>query len=131
MKKLTALILFIVVFSVFIPSSFAAKKFVPKVATAYINAVQVKTKNVVRVNFSNLRSVKNISYMLTYTGSGVGQGVSGTLAPGKKVSLSRDLFLGTCSKNVCVKHTNAKNIKLKVTINYVNNTSSTKTYNIR
>jgi len=131
MRKIAVLIFSILAISFFAPSAFAAKKFVPKVAVVSVSAVRIPTKNSVRAYFSNLRSVKTISYMLTYNSNGVGQGVSGSINPGKKLSVSRDLFLGTCSKNVCVRHNNPKNIKLQVTVTYVNNTSTSKTYNVK
>lgn len=128
MKKFAALLFTFLALTIFVPSTFAAK---PKVATVIVSAVRIPVKNIVRVNFSNLRSTKSISYTLMYTGNGIGQGVTGSLNPGKKLSVSRDLFLGTCSKNVCIKHANVKNIKLQVTIYYVNGTSTSKTYNVK
>lgn len=66
-----------------------------------------------------------------YNGNGIGQGVMGNFAPGKKTSFSRDFFLGTCSAKVCVTHKNIKNIVLEVVMKFTNGRSTTKTYKVK
>jgi hypothetical protein len=96
-----------------------------------IGAQQIKAKNLVRANFGNIKGVSKVSYTLMYDSNGVGQGAGGSFVPGKKTSFSRDIFLGTCSGKVCVKHKNVKNLKLLVTLKYPNGKSSSKTYNVK
>lgn len=91
----------------------------------------IKSKNVVRVFFGNLKGIKKITYVLTYIGNEVGQGIEGSFSPGKKTSFSRDLYLGTCSGKVCINHKNIKNIQLEATARYTNGKSSSKIYKIK
>ena len=89
-----------------------------------------KKANSVSAFFSNLKGVKSVSYTLSYTGSGISQGVVGSIKPGKAKSASRKLYLGTCSGRVCVAHRNVKNLKLKATFNAGGKTT-TKTVKIK
>lgn len=91
----------------------------------------VKAKNVVRAYFGNLKGIKKITYVLTYIGNGVGQGIEGSFSPGKKTSISKDLYLGTCSGKVCISHKNIKNIQLEATARYTNGKSSSKIYKVK
>lgn len=90
-----------------------------------------KAKNIVRAHFGGLKGVKSVSYILMYQGNGIGQGVMGSFAPGKRSAYATDLYLGTCSGKVCTKHKNIKNIKLEVTTQLTNGKTSTKTYNVK
>jgi|SRR3989344_2106328 len=91
----------------------------------------IKAKNAVRAYFGNLKGIKKITYVLTYTGNGIGQGIEGSYSPGKKTSFSRDLYLGTCSGKVCISHKNVKNIKLEAIAKYTNGKSSSKIYKVK
>ncbi|MDP3941946.1 MAG: hypothetical protein Q8Q49_06590 [bacterium] len=110
-----------------------------QVAPAYVfaaspsaSAKYIKNKNVVRASFGNLKGVKNVSYTLYYQGNGIGQGVEGSFKPGKKkISWSKDLFLGTCSGKVCIRHRNIKNIKLEVISKLTNGKSVKKLIKVK
>lgn len=127
MRKLfTALLTFSLLFVVVTPV-FAAKKISP----VYVAPTFIKSTNKVRATFSGTKNAKKISYTLSYEGNGVGQGVVGSFAPGKKNAITKDLFLGTCSGKVCIKHKNIKNCQLSVTTTYTNGQSTTKVYKIK
>lgn len=91
----------------------------------------VKARNVVRANFSKIKGVSKITYVLTYIGNGNSQGVEGSFVPGKRTSFSKDIYLGTCSRKVCVQHRNVKNLQLQVTTKFTNGKSSSKTYKVK
>lgn len=91
----------------------------------------IKAKNVARVFFANFKGVAKVTYVLMYQGNGIVQGIEGSVLPGKKKSISRDLYLGTCSGKVCVQHKNIKNIQLEVTTKYTNGKSSSKIYKVK
>ncbi len=95
------------------------------------SAKYIKARNVVRVYFGNIKGVSKVTYVLTYEGNGIGQGVEGSISVGKKKSFSKDIYLGTCSGKVCVQHKNIKNIQLLVTTKFTNGTSTTKIYKAR
>lgn len=121
-------------FACIILSSFLFLQSIPTyviAASPSASAKLIKTKNVVRAYFGNLKGVKSVSYTLYYQGNGIGQGVEGGFKPGKKTSWSKDLFLGTCSSKVCIRHKNIKNIQLEVITRLTNGKSSTKVLKIK
>lgn len=95
------------------------------------SARYIKAKNVVRAFFGNIKGVSKVTYIFTYEGNGVRQGVEGGFSPGKKTSFSRELYLGTCSGKVCVQHKNIKNMQLVVTTKITNGKSYTKIYKVK
>lgn len=107
--------------------SAAAKKLSLPTSTAQY----IKSKNVVRAFFGNLKGVKSVSYTLYYQGNGIGQGVDGSFKPGSKTSWSKDLFLGTCSSGVCIRHKNIKNVNLEVRTKYTNGKSVTNVLKVK
>ena len=133
MKKVLILVFIVTLF--FSQSFMAAAATKPKsnssAGSISASAQYIKSKNIVRIFFSNLKGVKKITYILTYQGNGVGQGIEGSFSPGKKTSFSQDLYLGTCSGKVCRSHTNIKNIQLEVTTKYTSGKSSSKTYKVK
>lgn len=113
------------------PAAAVAKPKVTSIPSISPSAQYIKAKNVVRASFGNLKGVAKVSYTLTYQASGVGQGVLGSFSPGKKTSIFKDLYLGTCSGRVCVAHRNIKNIQLEVTTKFSNGKSSSKIYKVK
>lgn len=112
--------------------SFAFAKPKKTQASSVSASVQyIKAKNVARVFFANFKGVAKVTYVLTYQGNGIVQGIEGSVVPGKKKSISRNLYLGTCSGNVCVQHKNIKNIQLEVTTKYANGKSSSKIHKVK
>lgn len=79
-----------------------------------VSASRAKNKLSVLAAFSNLASVKSISYNLTYDSARGPQGAGGTISKVKGSELSRRLLLGTCSGKVCTYHKDVGNIKLSV-----------------
>jgi hypothetical protein len=90
-----------------------------------------KVTNSVNAYFGNMKGVSKVTYTLMYEANGVGQGVVGSFAPGKKSALSKNLFLGTCSGKVCVRHKNVKNIQMEVVTKYANGKSTKKLLKIK
>lgn len=116
MKRLWIVIIPVLVF-LFLVNAATAKKADPSISTSgKLN----KNTNSVNAYFGNMKNVSKVTYTLMYEGNGIGQGVVGSFAPGKKASLSKNLFLGTCSGRVCVRHKNIKNIQLEVVTKYKN-----------
>lgn len=131
MKKiLLAFLVFLLLFaSVFPTYAVAAKK--PAAASVGVSAKQIKIRNTVRASFSGLKGVSKVSYMLMYSANGIGQGAGGSFSPGKKTSITRDIYLGTCSGRVCTPHRNIKNLQLEVTVKYTNGKSFKKIYKVK
>lgn len=68
----------------------------------------------VTVNFSGLDNIESIAYCLTYISNGRRQGACGSITPAGQTNVSRELLLGTCSRNVCTFFPNVKNLRLAV-----------------
>lgn len=130
-------IFFLVVFILVAPHVEAAKlrirkSSVPRVAgVAYSSARLSRATNSVIVTFLNLNRVKRITYTLSYTASGISQGVVGSLVPSGQTSDSRDLYFGTCSHGVCTAHFNLKNVTLLVETTLISGGTYTKRYRIK
>ncbi|KKT77333.1 MAG: hypothetical protein UW86_C0009G0001 [Microgenomates group bacterium GW2011_GWA1_Microgenomates_45_10] len=73
-----------------------------------------RDKLAVTVNFSKLENVESVSYCLTFTSNGRRQGACGNVLPAGQPTATREMLLGTCSKNVCTFYPNVKNLKLSV-----------------
>lgn len=133
MKRFLSIILTLVLFFSLVSPVAAAKKPIKKavVPGVSVSASYIKAKNVVRASFGGLKGVRSVSYTLFYQANGVGQGVVGTLSPGKKTSLVKDMYLGTCSGRVCTKHKNIKNLQIEVKTKFTNGKSSTKIYKVK
>jgi len=71
-----------------------------------------KNRRSIYATFSNISTVKSISYTLIYDTDRGSQGASGTIKVGKTNSAARTLLFGTCSNRVCTYHKGVKNIKL-------------------
>lgn len=80
------------------------------------------------ISFFNLNKVKRIEYTLSYTASGISQGVMGSFAPSGLSSDNRDLYFGTCSKGVCTPHSNIQKASLIITTTLSSGAVNTKRY---
>lgn len=127
MRKLFITLLAFALLVIVVNPVFAAKKIAP----VYVAPTFIKSTNNVRATFSGTKNAKKVSYTLSYEGNGVGQGVMGSFVPGKSNVVTKNLYLGTCSGKVCIKHKNIKNCQLSVTITYKNGQTTTKTYKIK
>lgn len=121
MKKKTIIIL--VLLALFFPSpSHALKKRVWTAASSsskasvnpWVSAKLDRWHQNLILNFGSLNKSSSVSYELTYNGSGTDQGVFGSIDPSKGASVSRTLYFGTCSHNVCTAHKNIVNTRLEV-----------------
>lgn len=106
--------------------SFSTVVFVPQVEAKHkashgaaskkspaLSATVAKNKRSIYAVFSNLSTVKSVTYTLTYDTADKGQqGASGTIKVGKSASEARTLLFGTCSGKVCTYHKGVNNIKL-------------------
>jgi hypothetical protein len=128
MNRLTIFFFVLVLFVLFTPNIEAKKSVAPSISAS---GRLVKSSNSVSAYFGNIKGVKRVTYTLMYEGNGVGQGVVGSFVPGKKTSFSKNLFLGTCSGRVCIKHRNIKNIQLEVVTKYTNGKSATKLLKVK
>lgn len=132
MKKVLLTLLIAILFAITTPSLTHAAhlSFKPKLYLAQAVAINFSWKNTINTRFLLLKNVKNVSYMLTYNTNGVPEGVMGNFDPNGRNQVSKNIFLGTCSANSCVKHKNIKDIKMEVVFTYKDNRTETKTYNI-
>ena len=97
---------------------------------SYSTARLSRGTNSVVVSYINLGNVSKASYTLSYLGSGISQGVVGSLTP-SGASDSRDLYFGTCSHGVCTPHYNIRNAKLVVTTYLKSGGRNVKLYKIK
>jgi len=88
-------------------------------------------RRAVIMTLSDLGKASQVSYALTYTGSGVPQGVSGIIKPSGKSSVRRELVFGTCSAGVCRYHTGIANARLVITTYLKDGRKVNKVYRIK
>lgn len=88
-------------------------------------------RRALNVNFSNLQSVKSVSYELTYMGNNLEQGVVGSIYKKEGNSAYRLLLFGTCSRNVCTYHKNVHNTQLVITAKLNSGQTLIKRYKIK
>jgi len=75
-------------------------------STAAANTVAVSAKGMGG-------KMKSVSYELTYESKGVMQGATGTSVDvSGKDTFERDIYLGTCSRNVCTPHLGVSKVSL-------------------
>lgn len=142
MKKLFLLLSLITIISIVSPISVhAAKKRIkptvsakPAVSTGGLTVSSARLRSdrlALLVTFLNLSELRDLSYTLTYTGNGIDQGVSGSIATAGQGSTSRELLFGSCSKNVCVYHQNIKNMRLVITAQTTSGKTIVKKYLVK
>jgi hypothetical protein len=100
------------------------------VGGSYSTARLSRGTNSVVVSFINLANASKVSYTLSYLGSGISQGVVGSLTP-SGVTDNRDLYFGTCSHGVCTPHYSIKNARLVVTTYLKSGGRNVKLYRIK
>lgn len=128
-KGIGLLILFFGLTTVFPSPTYALKQRVSRGGTTASTGKRVVSQNLgvassvkfradrkaIVLTLSDLDKASQVSYTLTYTGSGVPQGVSGSIKPSGESSVSRELVFGTCSAGVCRYHTGIYNARLVIT----------------
>lgn len=88
-------------------------------------------KQNVSITFANVKLCQSITYELTYLSNNLEQGVFGSVKPSEGNTVSRSLFMGTCSRKVCVAHRNITNLRLEITYKLTSGQSIVKRYRIR
>lgn len=134
MRILIAILTFSVLFSGALSSQALAAK--PKMNKSLnipttVVARYIRPKNSVFLLIAAPVGITKVNYTLMYKANGVGQGVQGSFVPGKKGSFTKDIFLGTCSGKVCVKHKDIKDIQIEVVTKYKNGKTTTKVYKVK
>lgn len=90
-----------------------------------------RDRKALQITFSNLSKVSSFSYELTYFGSGIDQGVFGSVTPQGENSTYRELLFGTCSHNVCRYHSGIQNMLFIVTANLKDGRKIIKKYRVK
>lgn len=132
MKKLVMILAITLIFLTAGPAltQAANAKRVEQIQTISVHLELIR-KSTLLLRFNKLNDVTRIDYVLTYTANGVPQGVVGSvIPPHRRNNATRQIFLGTCSQNSCIKH-DAKNINLEVTTKYKNGQTITTTYTLK
>lgn len=94
--------------------------------TADVPGIANSRTGKIKVYFSPVKWVKNITYMITYNSDGVPQGISGSFDPNGKLIVIKDFFMGTCSGTECVKHKKITKVKVEATFEYNDGVTKTK-----
>lgn len=124
------ILVFIVLLAFLMPSPLLAKSMPPKEQNISLTSNINKKKAVVVIHFQQLKDVIKTDYVLTYTSNNITQGAVGTVTANGKLQEKREIFLGTCSNNNCIKH-NPKNMKLTLTTKYKSGKIITSQYSIK
>jgi hypothetical protein len=88
-------------------------------------------RRALNVGFYNLNTASSTSYELTYLGTGLEQGVVGSINKSEGTSASRLLLFGTCSKSDCTYHKNIQNMQLTITSKLNSGKTLIKRYKIK
>lgn len=88
-------------------------------------------KQNVSIRFYNLNLCQSVSYEITYLSNNLEQGIFGSVKSSEGRSVSRSLFLGTCSKKVCVAHRNITNLYLEINYKLTSGKNIVKKYRIK
>lgn len=138
MRKLSTLIVLILLFLA-LPPSVSAKKKLPTrsagTATSVTRGVATSVKfrgdrRAIVANFSNLGIASSVSYSLSYVSRGINQGAGGSILP-TEASATRELIFGTCSAGICRYDTGITNAKFVVTTTLKNGRKIMKTFRLR
>jgi len=88
-------------------------------------------RKAININFNNMGVATRIDYTLSYNTRGTTQGVTGTIIPSGENSISRELLLGTCSRNVCRYDTGITNARATITSTLANGKRVVKRYRLK
>lgn len=87
-------------------------------------------KQYLNVTFKGLANTKGVNYELIYSSNGVDQGAGGRVEASGN-SVSKSIFMGTCSYLVCTAHKNISNLRFTVTYQTTSGQSVTKNYKVK
>lgn len=114
------------------PAAAAKKLAAPsKNAKSYVSAKLRPDRKALNVTFMNLTDVKSLDYILTYTGSGADQGVTGSVDTSAGSTATRELVFGTSSAGVYKYHTNITKMRFEVTIKLKTGKTIVKKYTVK
>lgn len=130
MKRIIALALIILVFSIFSKPAYALKKRIRAARAVYSSAKLSRGTHSVVATFYALPGVVKFDYVLSYSANGIPQGVVGSF-PVSGGNDSRDLYFGTCSKGVCTPHYGITGASLTVTTTLKGGASYIKRYSLK
>lgn len=109
----------------------AVKKSPVAAGKIYVSAKLRADRKALNVTFQNLTDVKSLDYVLTYTGSGADQGVTGSVDTSAGATATRELVFGTASAGVYKYHTNITNMRFEVTIKLKTGKTIVKKYKVK
>ncbi|OGG11902.1 hypothetical protein A2Z00_00925 [Candidatus Gottesmanbacteria bacterium RBG_13_45_10] len=116
------------------PHAYALKKRVRSSqvrVASYSSAKLSRDTHSVIVSFLNLKLVRRIDYVLSYDANGIKQGVVGAFVPSGQSTDSRNLYFGTCSRNVCTPHYGISRATLTITTTLSSGSTYVKRYIIK
>lgn len=87
-------------------------------------------KQYLNVTFKGLANTKGVNYELVYSSNGVDQGAGGRIEASGN-SVSKSIFMGTCSYLVCTAHKNVSNVRFTVTYQTTGGQNVTKKYKVK
>ena len=87
-------------------------------------------KQYLNVSFKGLTNTKGVNYELIYSSNGIDQGAGGRVESSEN-SVTKSLFLGTCSYRVCTAHKNVSDVRFTVTYQTTSGQSVTKKYKVK
>lgn len=104
----------------FLPTPTPGEEVLPTISEEEFSAILTPRydKKAVILKITKIpKGTKTIEYEMTYDTDGVERGVMGTIAvKPEDETITREILLGTCSRNVCVYDKNVKEIKLGLRI---------------
>lgn len=88
-------------------------------------------KQYLNISFRGLASTQGVNYEVIYTSNGIDQGGGGRVDASEGNNVSKSVFLGSCSHNVCTAHKNISNVRLTITYQTTSGQSVTKKYRVK
>lgn len=87
-------------------------------------------KQYLNISFKGLASTQGVTYEVIYASNGIDQGGGGRVEAGEG-NVSKSVFLGSCSHNVCTAHKNISNVRLTITYQTTSGQNVTKKYRVK
>lgn len=139
MRKIILVVAALFLLILFPPTTFAAKKFVPKKSSfRYTTSTGIPATVIYRpdhlglnLSFRNFSGLESVSYSFTYNTNGMAQGIGGTVTANNNPTTARELLFGTCSRGDCRYHYNLSDARLTLTARYTSGRTATKSYRIK
>lgn len=136
-RLLILIIAVVLLFSTASPTWAAKKRVWSKATTTSagsgkfsVSAKLTGWKQYLNVTFKGLANTKGVNYELIYSSNGVDQGAGGRVEASGN-SVSKSIFMGTCSYLVCTAHKNISNLRFTVTYQTTSGQNVTKNYKVK